>query len=599
MGSLRLADAPRGEGAGLSKMGKTPKVPNQTIAYLSMEIAVVDEIPTFSGGLGVLAGDFLRSAADIAAPLVAVTLLYNQGFFRQELDEAGRQVEVPVDWRPSDYLQLLDARVMVPINGRDVAVALWSYELKGVSGATLPIYFLDTNLDENSDEDRHITDRLYAGGPHERLTQEIVLGVGGLRALRTLGHDSLTTFHMNEGHAALLPVALLEERLGADFASAGATDLAAVREQCVFTTHTPVPAGHDRFEVGVVAAVLGDQALVDLRTLGCLEDDFLNMTLLGMFFSDFINGVAYRHGEVSRAMFPQFQIDAITNGVHVGRWAADGIARVFDDHLAGWRQDNAMLRYAGNIPIDEIVGARALAKRELFTEVEARTGTRLDPSILTMGFARRATGYKRNDLVFSDMEELRAIAEKNGPLQLLFSGKAHPNDHEGKELIANITARAKDLEGAISVIYLPDYGMNLARMLVSGVDVWLNTPVARHEASGTSGMKAALNGVPSLSVLDGWWVEGWVENVTGWAIGGDHGVNDDDVRERGEIDAEDGRELRRMIAGVVAPMYYERPGDFAFVCRSAIALNGSFFNTHRMAMEYMARAYRSGTRAIG
>jgi starch phosphorylase len=580
-------------------MGKTPDVPEQTLAYFSMEIAIVDEIPTFSGGLGVLAGDFLRSAADLGAPLVAVTLLYNRGFFRQILDEDGRQVELPVEWQPSQHLERLDAQVMVTVAGREVAVGVWTYTLEGVTGRSIPIYFLDTNLEENNEADRHITDQLYAGGPHERLIQETILGVGGLRALRTLGYDELMTFHMNEGHAALLPAALLQERLGTAIAAASELDLAAIRDQCVFTTHTPVPAGHDRFELGVVESVLGAEAVADLSALGCLEGDWLNMTLLGMFFSGFINGVAYRHGEVSRVMFPQFRIDAITNGIHVGRWTADAMSRVFDAHLAGWREDNAMLRYAGNIPLEEIVDAKLQAKRELLSEVATRCGLQLDASVLTIGSARRATSYKRNDLVFSDIDELREIAEKSGPLQLLFSGKAHPNDHEGKELIAHITGLAKELSGAITVVYLPDYGMNLARMLVSGVDVWLNTPVARQEASGTSGMKAAVNGVPSLSVLDGWWVEGWVENVTGWAIGGDHGAEADESRDRAEIDATDGKELRRMIAEVVAPMYYERPGEFAFVARSAIALNGSFFNTHRMAFEYMARAYRSSARAIG
>ena len=587
------------EDASFARMGKTPNVFDQTIAYFSMEIAIVDEIPTFSGGLGVLAGDFLRSAADLGAPLVAVTLLYNRGFFRQGLDEDGRQVELAVEWDPSERLERLDARVSVRVAGREVAVGIWTYSLAGVSGKSIPIYFLDTNLEENDEADRKITDQLYAGGAYERLVQETILGIGGLRALRTLGHDELETFHMNEGHAALLPVALLGERLGGDVASATGLDLAAIREQCVFTTHTPVPAGHDRFEIAVVESVLGKAAADDLRVLECLEDDWLNMTLLGMFFSDFINGVAYRHGEVSRAMFPQFQIDAITNGIHVGRWTSDAMARLFDEHLLGWRQDNAMLRYASNIPLGEILEAKLQAKRALIAEVDRRCGIQLDVGALTLGFARRATGYKRNDLLFSDVDELRQFAEKRGPLQLLFSGKAHPNDHEGKELIAHITTQAKELAGAISVVYLPDYGMNLARLLVAGVDVWLNTPVARHEASGTSGMKAAVNGVPSLSVLDGWWVEGWVENVTGWAIGGDHGADDDDGRDRAEIDATDGKELRRMIAEIVAPMYYERPAEFAFMARSAISLNGSFFNTHRMASEYMARAYRRRAQAIG
>jgi len=328
-----------------------------------------------------------------------------------------------------------------------------------------------------------------------------------------------------------------------------------------------------------------------LRAIGTLEDGTLNMTVLGMFFSRFINGVAQRHGEVARAMFPRYRIDAITNGVHVPTWVAPSTALLFDRHLPNWRRDNAMLRYATGIPLSEVQAAHAHAKQALFDEVSRRRSVRLDPAALTLGVARRATPYKRNDLLLSRPDALRAIVDRVGPLQVLYSGKAHPRDRLGKTLIEHVNAAAEELAGDVTVVYLEDYGMSLASLLVSGVDVWVNNPVAPHEASGTSGMKAALNGVPSLSILDGWWVEGYVEGVTGWAVGADLGPGGNQRIGDPETDGDDATELHHVLGDVVAPLYYRRPDAFASVCRSTMALNGSFFTTQRMVREYAARAY--------
>ncbi len=567
-----------------------------TIAYFSMEVAVSDEIPTFSGGLGVLAGDFLRSASDAGLPVVGVTLLYHQGFFRQELDGAGHQIEHPARWMPAEQLQRLDARVKVAIGGRSVVVGVWRRLLTGVSGSTVPIYFLDTLFPENDPADQAITGRLYTGVPLERLSQEAVLGLAGVTMLRELGHTEITTFHMNEGHASLVPVALLSDRLGGLWSGASPADIQAVREHCVFTTHTPMPAGHDRFDPAVIEEVLGSEALEGLTAIGCLEKGSLNMTVLGMFFSSFINGVSRRHGEVSQAMFPQCRIEAITNGVHVATWAAPSTARLFDRHLPRWRRDNTMIRYAVAIPLEEIRYAHAEAKQVLLDEVARRRNVTLDPEILTIGVARRATPYKRNNLLLSRPDELRSLVKAIGPLQVLYGGKAHPSDEAGKALIEHINASARELAGDVSVVYLEDYGMSLAALLVAGVDVWLNNPVAPYEASGTSGMKAALNGVPSLSVLDGWWVEGWVEGVTGWAIGADRGARTDVRIGDPAADAADAAELHRVLVEVVAPLYYRRPDAFAAVRRFAMALNGSFFTAQRMVAEYAAQAYRRAVR---
>jgi len=573
-------------------MRKTSPMPDQTIAYFSMEIAIADEIPTFSGGLGVLAGDFLRAIADGAVPAVGVTLLYRSGFFHQSLDGSGHQVESPVVWNPAEHLEHLDNRVTVTISGRTVTVGVWRYVMTGVTGFETPIYLLDTALPENAPYDRLITDRLYGGGPKERLSQEAILGLAGAAMLQSLGHSELTTFHMNEGHAALLPVALLRQRSGDDLASATAEDLEAVRQSCVFTTHTPVPAGHDRFTLETATTVLGDAIATGLDELGCLEDDMLNMTVLGMFFSGFINGVAKRHGEVSQAMFPQFHVESITNGVHAATWVAPEIGVLFDDHLPGWREDNTLLGGADVISLEELRAAHLAAKGALFDEVIRRNGVALDPSVLTIGIARRAAAYKRNDLIFSDLDALTKLVDRSGSIQILCSGKAHPDDVAGKALIAHITELAKELSGPITVVYLTDYGMRLAARLVAGVDVWLNNPVTPREASGTSGMKAAMNGVPSLSTLDGWWLEGCVEGVTGWAIGTDRGTAAADDRDAAAIDKSDSNDLRRVLGSLVSPMYYERPEAFTAVGRSAIATNGSFFTSERMLREYVERAYQ-------
>jgi starch phosphorylase len=571
--------------------GRLGRVHRASIAYYSMEVALAAEIPTYSGGLGILAGDVLRSASDLGLPMVGVTLLYHHGFFTQALDAKGRQVERPVIWNPDEHLERLEPTVEVTIGGRVVTVGVWRRILTGVGGAEVPVYLLDTDLAGNDAPARAITDRLYLGTPAVRLAQETVLGLAGPAMLEALGHDGIAVHHMNEGHAALVPVALLGRQHGGAIDDITPDEVADVRARCVFTTHTPVPAGHDRFAPEVATEVLGDATVEGLLRLGCLEDGSMNMTLLGMTLSGFVNGVAQRHGEVSQAMFPRFHVEAITNGVHVPTWAAPSTAALLDHHLPGWRSENGLLRYATTIPLPAVSAAHARAKGALFDAVVARGHDALDPEVFTIGVARRVTPYKRNDLLLSRPEILRALTRDVGPIQILFAGKSHPLDAEGKELIERITAAARALSGDVRVIYLDEYGMGIARLLVAGVDLWLNTPVAPHEASGTSGMKAALNGVPSLSVLDGWWVEGHVEGVTGWGIGPDHGPAADVPIGDPVIDHDDAEELYRVLREIIVPTFYRNPDAYATVRRSAIALNGSFFTTERMVTEYARRAY--------
>ncbi len=559
--------------------------PDAKVAYFSMEIYLEPKIPTYSGGLGILAGDTLRSAADLHVPMVGVTLVHRKGYFQQHLDASGGQTESPDEWRPEDRLEALDPRIAVEIEGRAVHVRAWRYLVHGLNGFVVPVYLLDTNLPENSEWDRTLTDVLYGGDGRYRLAQEIVLGVGGAAMLRALGYEDELAYHINEGHAALLTLTLLERQLaGRAHWDVNDGDLEAVRQQCVFTTHTPVPAGHDRFPEGQVRAMLGEEATALLRAAHCLDDEgALNMTYLALRLSRYVNGVAMRHREVSQEMFPAYPIDSITNGVHAVTWTSEPFRELFDRRIPEWRRDNLYLRYAIAIPLDEIREAHAAAKRELADEVLRRAGVRLDPAILTIGFARRATPYKRADLIFSDIERLRSLVKSAGPLQILFGGKAHPRDEGGKALIRHIFEAARALEGAITVVYLENYDVEVARRLTAGVDLWLNNPMKPLEASGTSGMKAALNGVPSLSVLDGWWIEGHVEGVTGWSIGTSDTPEPDP--------AVDARSLYEKLERVILPLFYGNPMGYAQVMRHAIALNGSFFNTQRMVEQYAKNAY--------
>jgi len=553
-----------------------------TVAYFSMEIALDKAIPTYSGGLGVLAGDTLRSAADLALPVVGITLLHRKGYFEQQIDEAGNQSESPSEWHPEHALEAVDARASVVIEGRTVAVRAWKYPVRGVSGHEVPVYLLDTQLPENSEFDRTLTDTLYGGDSHYRLLQEVVLGMGGASLLRALGVNA-EIYHMNEGHSALLTVCLLDWQLdGRKAFELDEADVDSIRRRCVFTTHTPVPAGHDKFPIDLVRRVLGDEHVTLLETAKCVENDTLNLTHLALRLSRFVNGVAMKHREVSQGMFPNFPIDAITNGVHAGTWASPPIQRLLDKRIPEWRTDNLYLRYAVGIPLPEIRAAHAEAKRDMIQAIAARTGVALDPKVFTIGFARRATPYKRADLIFTSPERLAEIAQSVGPLQIVFGGKAHPHDGGGKDLIRRIHEAAASLSGDVTVVYVENYEMEIAATMIAGVDLWLNNPMKPLEASGTSGMKAALNGVPSLSVLDGWWIEGHVEGVTGWSIGGIEPDGDQ---------SKDANEIYLKLERVILPLYYGLPFAYAEVMRSAISINGSFFNTQRMVEQYVRNAY--------
>ncbi len=554
------------------------------VAYFSMEVGVAAEMPTYAGGLGMLAGDTLRSAADVGVAMVGMTLLHRKGYFRQRLDRAGLQTEEPDPWNVEQFLVEEPARVAIGIDGRTVNLRCWRYVIAGAE-ASVPVYFLDSDLPENALEDRALTDCLYGGDKHYRLCQEAVLGIGGVRMLRALGYQQIDRFHMNEGHSSLLVMELLlETSRAARRTEVTDEDIAAVRQRCVFTTHTPVPAGHDAFSTEAARRVLGDSPMFALNRL-CCHEGMLNLTYVALNFSHYVNGVAMKHGEVSRAMFGGYAIDAITNGVHAATWTSNEFQALFDRHIPGWRRDNFSLRYALSIPSAEIAAAHAGAKARLIDRVDSDTGLRFDPGAFTIGFARRATAYKRAGLLFHDVERLKRIAAAAGPLQIVFACKAHPHDAPGKKVIQRIFDVKDALGPHILAAYLPNHDMALGKLLAAGVDLWLNTPQPPLEASGTSGMKAALNGVPSLSVLDGWWAEGCIEGVTGWAIGGDSPLPAADQT------PSDASSMYDKLERAVLPVFRDRPDRFVDLMRHAIALNGSFFNSHRMVEEYALKAY--------
>jgi starch phosphorylase len=533
----------------------------------------------------------LRSAADLGIPMVAISLVHRKGYFDQRLDSGGNQVESPAKWSPEGQLLRVPPRVKVSIEGREVRVGAWKYDFRGVTGHSVPLYFLDSDLEENDAADRGLTDFLYGGDERYRLCQETILGLAGVGMLRALGYSDIRVFHMNEGHSALATLALMEEQ-ARSFPEQGFSEVEveAVRRRCAFTTHTPVPAGHDRFNADLVGQVLGTGRAAVLSRLQ-LMDGSLNMTELALRLSGFVNAVSMRHGEISRAMFPNHRVGAITNGVHATTWASPPFAALYDRFMPDWRRDNSYLRYAVGIPLAEIRQAHGQAKKELLQQVRWLTGSQLDEKVFTLGFARRATAYKRGDLLFTNHERLKQIARQVGPMQLIYAGKAHPRDEGGKAVIRRIFEAAAALANDVRVVYLENYDMALGKLLCSGVDVWLNTPLRPQEASGTSGMKAALNGVPSFSVLDGWWIEGHIEGVTGWSIGDLSGTENDSAAEAAS--------LYEKLEGVILPLYYKQPENFARVMRSAVAVNGSFFNTQRMIFQYVRNAYVNGDAQVG
>ena len=539
------------------------------VGYFTAEIGLWSELHTYSGGLGVLAGDHVKSAADANIPLVAVTLLYRKGYGRQHLDGDGIQTETYRDLDPAQHLQDTGMDISLPLDGGELWAKVWRADITGVSGHVVPVYFLDTFHPKNTEKHLDLGLTLYGGDDWVRIRQEYLLGVGGLRLLDKLGHD-VDGLHLNEGHCTF---ALLE-MLGKGW----------TREQLakrvLFTTHTPVPAGHDRFEWEAVEEVLGDLLPSDAKQLVIDAGDpeegrRISMSHLAVALSGPVNAVSNLNAWVASSMFADHHIAPITNGVHHLTWTSPMIADLFDEQLPGWREDPTKLAHAGKIPTEELVEARGVARKVLRELVQTSTGVRLDKNRLTIGFARRFATYKRANLVFSDLERLREIGA--GKIQFVFSGKAHPRDEGGKALIKSIFDSAKDLEQDIPVAFLEDYSMATGLAMTGGVDIWLNNPIRPMEASGTSGMKAAMNGVPNCSILDGWWPEGCEHGVNGWAIG-----EADDERD----DVRDAQNVLDVIENEVLPAWKEGDEKWCEIIRASIATSARFTGA-RMISDYL------------
>ena len=545
------------------------------VAYFSMEIGMKSDMPTYSGGLGVLAGDVIRSSADLRMPLVAVTLVSKKGYLKQKITPDGWQIEYPEDWDPTAFMKLLPETVTVKIAGRDVRIGVWIYEQESLTGGTIPVLFLTTDVEGNAQQDREITDFLYGGDEKYRLKQEIVLGIGGLRILEAL-KINVKKYHMNEGHSSLLTLELLKKNdLNVD----------KVKNLCVFTTHTPVAAAFDKFSYDLLSEVLEINLPEKvLREYG--GNDRLNMTLLALNLSKYTNGVTEAHMEYSRKLFPGYHIQEITNGVHSFTWTCPYFRALFDKYIPRWANEPELLVRVDSVPDEELWETHVKAKQDLIDFVSTSSGLKLDSGILTIGFARRATEYKRATMIFSDLDKLKEVNGR-GKIQLIFAGKAHPKDEMGKRLIKEIYEFIDRLKGEIEIGYLENYNMEIAGRLTSGVDVWLNTPLPPYEASGTSGMKAAHNGVVNFSVLDGWWIEGCVEGLTGWAIGplSDQGLNEQDTRKRELAD------LYNKLEYLIIPKFYQQRDAWIDLMKNSIGKIAYYFNTHRMMRKYATDAY--------
>lgn len=592
--------------------------PEHPIAYFCAEFGIHNSLPLYSGGLGILAGDHLKSASDLNLPLVAIGLLYRYGYFRQRLRNDGWQEEYYGETFPNDLPLTLvkDAdekplRVEVLIRDRNVLAQVWRADVGRVT-----LYLLDTNVPENVETDRWVTGHLYGGDRETRIVQEMLLGIGGVRLLRKLGVQP-HVYHLNEGHSAFLTLELAREFIQSERRGWNEA-VGLVRQQCVFTTHTPVAAGNDEFDAALVTRVFGSSYS---RELGLTEDQFLGLgrvdpnnkteryglTPLAIRLCRSTNGVSRKHGDVSRALWQKLwpqkslaevPITYVTNGVHAATWVSPLLRAVFENHIGSdWeaklRDQNAWHEAIANVPDEVVWSIHSGLKQRLVAFIQQRspqTPARLDPSALTIGFARRVAGYKRWSLLLADRARLlRLMSDEAHPVQFIFAGKAHPQDEGSKRVLQQLAQWKLDPVVARRAVFLEDYDQEIARQLVQSVDVWLNVPRRPQEASGTSGQKVALNGGLNLSILDGWWLEGY-DGTNGFAIG--NGIDDG---ETAQIDAADAESLYRTLELEVVPLYYNREGGlprhWIAMMKRAIETLAPLFNSTRMVEEYARRIY--------
>lgn len=607
-----------------------PNLINRPIAYFSMEYGLHETLPIYAGGLGILSGDHVKEASDLGMPFVAIGFFYTEGYFTQRITEDGWQ-EASYNQHNFGELPVLpivteDGKplmVSVELPGRETFLRLWE-----IHAGRVPIYMLDSNVEQNDPNDRALTARLYSGDIDLRISQEILLGIGGVRALRVLGYNP-SVWHMNEGHAAFLVLERIRELVAADHSYDEAAEI--VRHSNVFTTHTPVPAGNDEFPLWLIDKYfsalwpelqLDRDKFVELARHTVSWGDTFSMPVLALRNSDGRNAVSELHGKVSRHMWSflwpdlpesEVPITHITNGVHTGTWLARRLRNLYDRYLGPDWMDHLdepeLWELVSNIPDEQLWAVRRHLKRKLVAYIRERSrqqwlqgkshpvqvvagGVMLDPYALTIGFARRFAPYKRANLVLRDTERLLSIINKSGaPVQIIFAGKSHPDHEGGKLLIQEVYKTVKRAESGGRLVFLEDYDMNLARYLVQGVDVWMNTPRRPNEASGTSGQKAALNGVLNFSVLDGWWREGF-NGLNGWAIGRDEAYANPNQQD--EADAES---LYDTLENEIVPLYYQvrssdgLPAEWIARMKESIRTLSPQFSMRRMVKEYVQELY--------
>jgi starch phosphorylase len=544
------------------------------IAYFSMEFGLQDWMKTWCGGLGILAGDTIKSATDLGISMTGITLLHKNGWFKQIIDQNSGQREEKDTWNYFSNLRLLPQRITLDIWDRTVTLAIWEYNLTSNSGFTNQVFFLDSDIPENNDWDRNLTNDIYPTNYDIFLTQETLLGIGGIKLLQALGlYEKISVFHLNESHCMSTSLALKKE-LGS---------WKEVRQKICFTTHTPLAGGHQKETLEKLQYFIPKEYLEEIPT-EVLENKTLNFTTMCIFAAKFTNGVSKRHRDTTAKMYPNYTIDFVTNGVHPTTWISHHLIEVFDNYLGTWRSDVDNLKLAKTISNEDYQKAHDLAKQDLLSVINLHSSLKFETNVFTIGFARRAAPYKRADLIFSQFDRLHQIASKFGAIQLVFAGKALPGLEESNQIIKSLVERSKQSDLNLRIVFLPNYGIKLSQLITGGVDLWLNNPLPPLEASGTSGMKAAINGAPNFSIMDGWWPEACVEGQTGWSIG-------EDLCEGDQCRLEEVSDLYDKLEQKILPLYYNDKEKWLEICKNNIAEIGSKFNTHKMLLEYVQKGY--------
>ena len=557
------------------------------IAYFVMECAVDSRIPTYSGGLGILAGDTLQSFADLEVPAVGITLLWKNGFNNQKLSNDGTQINSPQDWDIEKYMQPTNIKIKIPLGGKDVTITAFKYAVESIKGDNeIDVYFLTPDTPENDPETRKICDRLYIEGGLTRLKQEIILGIGGYEMLKKLNYRPFL-YHINESHSAFLIAGLMKD----------IDDLNRVKSRVVFTTHTPIPAAFDKFEMKDVADMLGrycdKQVLYEIYQEKLEDKDELNLSWLAIKNAKNVVAVSRKHKFVSEHIFEGYKLKYVTNGIHHVKWASPHHKMLYTKYIAGWEEDPDLLRGASCIPDGDFVQAHILCKETLIEMINSETDSSFVTSDFTIAMAKRITHYKRNNLILSNPDKLIDIAEKKGAIQIIFAGKAHPADTDGLSIVKSIYDASRYISSKtkkVKIAFLENYNIHKANIILSGVDLWLNNPTRPLEASGTSGMKASLNGVPNFSVLDGWWLEACMEGINGWSIGPRTAWTDLSYSD----DMHDLNDMYGKLEFNILDLYYKNYSDYIKIMKMAVSSIAPHFNTHRMVSEYVTDLYLTG-----